>query len=165
MAISLVLVVCVSVLASCGKKDDGSAEKNKIIVTEAQINEKLSDSDGELTIEGSYDNVTSFTYVVSGVDASNLSNKTFIKNAVTVLLTDSSQLTFGQYKVCKAFSAVMYTCDLFDKDDDADFDSDEYIDEILAILCDGTDKTYENWTVSAKVNVSEDSITVSAVSK
>lgn len=156
----LVVSMCFAMLIGCGKNkggDDNSSSEKKL--TKAEIETALEDNDGTLTIEGSSDNVTAFKYVVTGISAANLMDKSYTRTAVNILLTDSSKITFGQLKVCNGFSAVMSVCGLFEEDEN--FNSNDFIEEILSIICDGATKTYDGWSISATVDTTADSITVS----
>ena len=164
--ISIVLVVFMLTLslAACGGKDNSAEKGSGIKLTEAEIRSELAENSGTLTIEGESDNVTSFTFVVNNVNASNLVNKEFTREAVNVLLTNSSKIPYGQLKACNGFNAVMAVCGLFEEDE-GDFDANAFTETVLSIICNNQKQTYENWTVSATVNTADDSITVSAVSK
>ena len=165
--VALLLVICsfALVLTACGEgSSSGGASSKKL--TEETIKSELADSEGELdgtlTIEdGSPENVKAFTYVVKGINASDLLNKTYAKKATNVLLTNPNNLTYAQLKVCNGISAMMGVVGIFYEDEN--FNAEDYIDEILSIICDGNSKTYGDWTVSANVNKSSDSLTIEAV--
>ncbi|MBQ9085300.1 MAG: hypothetical protein IJY24_06565 [Clostridia bacterium] len=155
--ISILLLICTLTLclASCGKTDE-----NKI--TEEFIISKLSDSEGELdgtlTItNGTSDNVLAFNYVVTGINAEKLMDKNFTKNAVQKVFSNPGSITYGELKVCNAFNATMTVVSIFYEDENFD------TDEILSIICDRSAKTYENWTISASVDQTFDSITIKAI--
>jgi hypothetical protein len=159
--ISILLIICTLTLclASCGKTD-----KNKI--TEEFIISKFSDSEGELdgtlTItNGTSDNVLAFNYVVTEINAEKLMDKNFTKNAVQKLLSNPGSITYGELKVVNAFDATARVVSIFYEDEN--FDSNIYTDEILSIICERSAKTYENWTISASVDKTSDSITIKAI--
>lgn len=159
--ISILLLICTLTLclASCGKTDE-----NKI--TEEFIISKLSDSEGELdgtlTItNGTSDKVLAFNYVVTGINAEELMDKNFTKNAFQKLLSNPGSITLRELMVCNAFNATMQVVSIFYEDEN--FDSNRYIDEILSIICDRNTKAYENWTISAFVDQTSDSITIKAI--
>ncbi len=162
LTLTLALVMCTSLFTAC-KKDDNEDSVRKI--TQEEIKNALSSHDGTLTIEGSADNVTAFTYVLSGVNTSKLVDKDYTRKAVNVLLTDSSKLTFAQLKVCNAFSATMSIANLLEDDDDESFDANTYTEDLLTVLCDGQSREYGSWTLSASIDEEADSITISARSK
>lgn len=155
IALILVLVLCLS-LCACG----GSAK-----LTAGDVKEALADCDGTLNVETSGDNVTSFTYVVEGVNADDLVDKEYSRNAIATVLTgDSSKITLGHLKVSKAISPLMSIDVLLGGNED-DFNSDAFVDKILGIICDGKTAEYNGWTVSATVDQDSDSITILVISK
>ena len=164
--ISILLIICTLAfcLISCEKADENKvAEKS---ITKEFIISELSDSNGELdgtlTIKnGTSDNVLAFNYVVTGINAEKLLDKSFTKNATQTLLSNPGGLTYGQLKVCNAFNATMSVVGIFYGDEN--FNSNDFIDEILNIICDGSAKTYENWTISTSVDQASDSITIKAM--
>lgn len=163
LAMLVVVVMCMSCITSCGGNGDNNDNTSKKI-TESEIRSEMADSDGTLTIEGDSDDVISFNYVVSDINASKLVDKSFTQNAVNVLMNDSSKLVYGQYKVCKAFNATMKIVAMF-RDDSGDFDAEEFVSEILGIICDGNNREYNGWTISATVSQENDTITIYATSK
>ena len=150
------LIICVSVLTACNSDD--------ITLTKSQIENALSSSSGTLSTQGSDDDVTSFTYVMTNVNAKNLSDKSYVRSAVDTLMSNPSKLTFGEYKVTGPFSAILNIDGLF-MGDDGDFDPDAYTDEVLAVICDGSTKRHGNWSISATINSTDDSITITVTSK
>lgn len=166
--ISILLLICTLTicLSSCGNNgnDENNNNDNRVKITESAIRSKLSDEDGTLTIEGASDDVMSLTYVVTNINASKLIDKSYTREAVNTLLTDSSKITYGELKVCNAFSATSNVVSLF-TNDDSEFDSNAYTDEILSIICDASTKTYGDWKVSATIDKDADSITIVATRK
>lgn len=160
--ITVLLLICA--LTICFSACENESDSAQITLTEQQIRSALSKSEGTLDIVGAPEDVTSFTLVVENINASNLRNKDFTLKAVNVLMNNASQLTYGQLKVCNAFSAVMSVHNLL-VPDDGNFDSNDYVEEILSIICDGKSKSYENWTISAAIDTAADSITITAKSK
>lgn len=151
------LVICISIFTACG--DEG------VKITESEIRSALSSNEGTLSTEGEADNVTSFTYVITSVNAKDLSSKSFMRSAVKNLMNNPSKMTYGQYKSTKAFSAMVNIDGLFMAGESEDFNSDVYIDEILSVICDGTARTHNNWTISASIDTANDSITITVTSK
>ena len=163
VAIVLALFAFGFILTACNDAGQGDGSKQKL--TEAFIKSELSNSegalDGILTIEkGTSDDVTAFHYVVSDINASKLTDKSYTRKAVTTLLSNPGNITYGELMVCSAFQAAMQIIGIFYGDEN--FDSSAYTEEILSIICDGTEKTYNGWTVSAEVDQAADSITVKA---
>ena len=87
-------------------------------------------------------------------------DKNFTKNAVQKMLSDPGSITYGELKVAIAFSATMEVVSIFYEDKTGD--GNKFFDEILSIICDNSAKTYENWTISASVDQTSDSITIKA---
>lgn len=158
----LSLIMCLSVFTACGNKKEEGSEAPKL--TEEAIKTALAEDEGTLTIEGSADNVTAFQFVVKDINATKLSDKSFSKTAINTLLSNPSNITFGQLKVCNAVSAMMSISQLLNKSE-GDFNSDAYIEEILSVVCEGKTKQYGAWSVSAVVDQAADSITFKATSK
>ena len=156
-AMILALCICLFSLISCG--DNGPK------LTEEMIRSELVDSDGEmegtLTItEGDAQNVKAFKYEVTGINAAKVQDQSVLKNAVDTLMSDPGKLTYNELRACNAFLAVLNVIAVFCGDDD--FDSNALINDILSIICNGSTKTYDNWSVSASVDEDSDSIIVKA---
>ena len=154
--IALSILTCLTIFVSCGD--------SRVKITESEIQAKLADSDGTLTIEGTPENVTAFTYYLANINASNLVNKNYAHKAIYSLVNNPSKITYGELQACNAFYATMNVTSVF-TNNDGEFDSDEYIEEILSIICDGNTKVYSGWKVSATVDVTTNSITISATCK
>ena len=159
LIICLALFMCMTALVAC----DNSATPEPKKYTEEEIRTALAENDGTLTIEGTSDNVTAFTFVVTGINANDI-NPNSLKSAVNILLTDYSKITYGQLKMCYAFSAMVSVDNIF-KDDSSEFDEEAYINEIISVICNGNSLQHDNWTISASINQATDSITISATSK
>lgn len=161
--ISVLLIIFVTAVSmiSCGNTEEEPVKETGIKITEEQVRSALSDSEGTLTIDGPSDDVSAITFIVEDINASNLIDKGFTREAVNTLLEDSSKITYGEFKACNAFSAAMSVCGIFEEDSD-NFNSSEYTETILSIICDNETKSYENWTVSSIVNVEDDTITITA---
>ena len=149
----ILLTICILTLclASCGgnkTNDESNKTDDRVKITELEIQSALEKKGGTLTIEGSSDDVTSFKYVVANVNASKLLDKSYTSKAVNTLLTDPTKITYGELKVCNAFSAASSVVGLFA--DDGEFDTNAYVEEIINIICDGSTKTYGDWKVSAE---------------
>lgn len=131
----------------------------------ADVTEAFADCDGTLETETSGNNVTSFTYVVEGVNADSLLDREYIREAVEAIMDgDASQITMGQLMVSKAVLPVM-SIDVLLGEEEENFSSDDFLEKIIGIICDGNMVEYDGWNVSTSVDVSNDSITIYAVSK
>ena len=160
IAMTLALLACISTFTACKGNDKGPK------LTDEFIKSELADSDGELdgtlSIEaGTAENVTAFNYIVTNVSASSLKSKSYLKTLVTKMLTNPDKLTYGEFKACKAFNDTMKVTGIFYETENADADS--YVDEILSIICDGSAKTYGNWTISTIIDQTADTITIKAI--
>ena len=154
MSMLMVLVMCLS-LCACGGNE----------LTAAKVEEALADCNGTLNMETSGDKVTSFTYVVEGVNAEDLVDKAYSRKAIAnVLSGDTSKITLGQVKVSKAIAPLMKIEVLFNGDSD-NFDANAFVEKILGIICDGNTAEYDGWVVTAEVDQASDSILIKAVSK
>ncbi len=155
LSLIMVLTIMLSICA-CGSKAK---------LTTADVEEAFVDCHGTLNLETSGDNVTSFTYVVEGVNADDLMDKEYSHNAIAAILTgDASKITMGQVMVANAISPLMNIDVLLGGDKD-DFNSDAFVGKILGIICDGKTAEYDGWAVSAEVDQDSDNITISVVSK
>ena len=155
MSLILVLILCLS-LCACG----GSSK-----LTAADVEEALSECDGTLNLETSGDEVTGFTFTVEGVNADDLVDKKYSRDAINAILSgDTANTTYGQYKVCKGFLPLMSIEVLFGGNE-KNFNSGAFIEKLLGIVCDGNSAQYDGWVVTAKVDQGSDSITISVNSQ
>lgn len=155
LAMMMALMMCLS-LCACG----GTAK-----LTEAEVTNALADCDGVLNVETDGSNVVGFTYVVEEVNADDLIDKDYTREAVDALLSGKvSEMTFGQFKVSKAFSPLVCIEALLTGESD-DFDANTMTDKLLGVICDGKTAEYDNWKLSAVVDQENDSMTISVVSK
>ncbi|MGM9601984.1 MAG: hypothetical protein ACI3W5_10470 [Faecousia sp.] len=150
VSIILAVVLCLS-LAACS----GGTK-----LTEKEITDALADCKGTLNVEKEGSEVIGFTFVVEKVNAKDLVNKSYSRKAIeAVAAGDMQTVTIGQVKVSKAFAALMAIDTLLEKEE-GDFNSNAFVEKILAIACDGKSQQYDGWTVSAKVDQESDSMTI-----
>ena len=166
--VAVLVVICVVVgvvLLTGGKDNDKANETPAKKLTKAEITAALEEvgADGTLTIEGSEDNVTGFTYVVTNVNASSITSD-YLTKAINKLSTNPGSITYGELKSCYTFLSIAGICSLFE-DDDSNFDSSQFINEIVSVICNGKSKTYDNWTITAQLDKTNDKITISVTSK
>ena len=156
VAMILALFMCAAVFTACNDASSKSDEHLKL--TEQMIRSKMADSYGTLTIDsGSADDVTAFSYVFESTAISSLKSKEITRSVVKEAQSGKS-LTYHNYLVYTAFCDTMQVVGLiYDKEN---FDGDAYIEELLSILCDGSTKTYNGWTVSVTMDQSTESITI-----
>ena len=151
LAVSMCLCLC-----ACGSS-------TKLSVSD--VNEAFADCDGTLETETSGDSVTSFTYVVEGVNADNLVDREYTLEAIESIMSgDTSKVTMGQYMVSKAVLPVM-SIEVLLGGEEENFVTDAFLNRILSIVCDGGTVEYDGWSVSSSVDIANDSITIYAVSK
>lgn len=157
--LSILLIVCAMTLClvSCGEEP---VAETGIKLSKQQVENAYESINGTLTVEGSSSNVSSFTFVISGIDTSDF-NYTYVKNAVYTLLENPGKITLGQLDACNAFNAVMAATGLF-RDESDEFDYNEYIDEIVSTICFGISRIYDNgnWRVTTESNESTKTFTV-----
>lgn len=168
ISLTLVLFMCISCFASCGKTNDD--EKNDAvetgkIITKAEIEDALGDDYyGTLSIEGPADNVKSFKYVISDIGSEYLIDKAVMRKIILIFLEDVTKLPYNQIKTALAFSDTWGLKMLIDPNDE-NLSITTEIEDVLEILCDGKSKQYDNWTISASVNKETDSLTIYVTSK
>ena len=155
VAIILALFMCALIFGACNSTNDSTKH---LKLTEQMIKSKMADSDGTLTIDsGSTEDVTAFTYVFESRVISSLKNKENTRSVVKEAQSGGG-VTYHDYQVYSAFCDTMLVVGLiYDKEN---FNGDTYIEELLSILCDGSVKTYNGWTVSVTINQSTENITI-----
>lgn len=154
IALLMAVVLCLS-LCACGNTK----------LTVAEVEDALADCDGTLNLDTSGDSVTGFTYKVEDVNADDLTDKSYVRDSVTMLLNGNAQdMTYGQYKVARAAYVVVAIEVLFEGNN-ADFNADAFTEKTLGIICDGNTVKYDNWHISADIDTTNDCMTISVVSK
>ena len=84
VALALALVMCTFAFTACSNTDTEPGETEKSVLKESEIITALSDSDGTLdgtltVLSGTSEDVKSFSYVLKGVNASKLKDKSFTR--------------------------------------------------------------------------------------
>ena len=169
--ISILLIISTLTLSlvSCIKTDETKIKnetkiENETKITEEFIISELTDSVGELegtlTItSGTSENVLAFNYIVTINNAETLMNENFKEKAHQSLLSNHPEnLTHGQLQ---AVVATMGVVNIFWEEENSDIN--DYIDGILSIIYDGSERTYGNWTISASVDQASDILTIKAI--
>ena len=155
ISIVLVLALCLS-LAACG---------SKVKLTTTDVETALADRPGTLDIETSGDNVKSFTYTADNINAEGLIDREYSLEAIALLSSgNTSQITPNQLYVCNAFLDLMCIDGLF-RDNEDEFNTLEYIEKLLDVICDGKTLEYDGWSISTDVNQNSESIKISVVQK
>ena len=150
ISLALLLTLCVTLLCSCVK------------LNEADIKAVLADTEGTLTItEGDADDVKAFEYLLTDVNAKELVNKNYTREAVGIMRDNALNLSYSQFKACKAFLAIVAINSLIN-DDNASYNSEAYIESVLEVISEGRKLKDNGWTITATVDVEADSITIYA---
>lgn len=152
ISLTLTLLLCLT-LCACGG--------GGIQLTTDEVEAAFGDVDGMLDMKTSGKYVRSFTYTVDELDTEKLSDAAYCKTAIyNILSGDTSKITGGQVKVSRAFTPVICAATLFEQDES--FDASAFIESVLSIVCDGKTVDYDGWKLSAQIDWSSGSITVSA---
>ena len=153
LVLAFTMVLC---LGSCAGNEN---------LTAKEVSNAFDGCSGTLSLETSGNSVTSFTYVVEDIYASDLVDKDFSINAMnTVASGDTGSITRNQLKVCEAILA-MISVEALLGDEDSSFSSDDLLEKVLGVICDGNTAKYEGWSVSAEVDQAYDLITITAVAE
>ena len=151
ISLALLLTLSVTLLCSCALR-----------LTEAEIKEVLADTEGTLTItEGDANDVMAFEYLLTDVNAKELVNKNYTREAVGIMRDNALNLSYAQFKACKAFLAIVAINSLVN-DDNASYNSEAYIESVLEVISEGRKLKDNGWTIRATVDVEADSITIYA---
>lgn len=159
----LLFIICALCIVACTNKNVASAKK----ITEADLKSKLADYKGTLTItEGNTEDVNAFEYVLNNVHARGLIDKEYTRTTVLFMLRNgvNDSLTIGQLQMFEAVAATNSIVGLFYETTE-DFNSSEFTEELLTIICDGNSRQYNGWTISASIDQEADSLKVNATSK
>ena len=157
-AVSLILALGMLLsLCACG----ATAKK----LTTKQVEDALADCSGELSMDSNGNSVNGFTYVIDDANVDDLVDRSYTQKALERMLSgDTANLMYGQYKVCKSVLATMCIVSLF-RDDEENFNVEDYLDEIFSIICDGKSAEYNGWTVSPELDSDNDVVTITVTSK
>ena len=156
-AISLVLalVLCIG-LCACSKEaavDTPTAKKLSV----SEVKTALDGNGWQLDIQSAGDQVTRFTVTISSINAENLLDKSYARNAINHLLQGVARPQ--EYQVCMGILPVMQVISIFDKTSQ---ETDAFYEKVLSVICDGKVLEYDGWSISSSVNQSTDSITITA---
>lgn len=151
----LILLVLALLLSACST----SSNKNKSI-TKADLQTALDSYEVELNTVDSGKNVTQFTITVSEVNADKLMDRSYVKEAYELSMTNPGKTTYGQYQVLRGFGPVMAILGMFDTTPSDSFDNEAFIGEILDVICDGKAHGEAGWIITAKVDAQNNTITI-----
>lgn len=151
----LILLALTLLLSACG----ASSGKNKSI-TKADLQTALKSYEVELNTVDSGKNVTQFTITASEVNADKLMNRSYVKEAYELSMTNPGKTTYGHYQVLRGFGPVMAVLGMIDTTPSGSFDNDAFIGELLDVICDGKAHSEAGWTITAKVDEQNNTITI-----
>lgn len=154
LSMVLTLVLCLS-LCACG---------GPVKLTEEKITNALANCEGTLNLESSGRKVVAFTYVVEEVNAEELVDRSYTYKAVAAATAGkTSQMTYNQFEVVKAFTPLLAIDVLVTGGEETDLDAT--MDRLLGIICDGNTENYDGWKVSAVVDQENNSLIIKVVSE
>lgn len=151
----LLLMVLVMLLSACST----STNKAKNI-TLAELNTALESNDVDLKTVDDGKNITQFTITASNVNADDLVNRNYVKKAYTLMMTKPGDMVYGQFKVMNGFGIMMDVFGLIDTTPEGEFDTEAFVNEILDVICDGKAHSEAGWTITAKVDENNDTLTI-----
>ena len=155
----LLLMVLVMLLSACSTSTN---QAKTITLTELKsaLGDDLDSDTVELNTVDDGKKVTQFTIKVSGVNAGKITNRSYVKDAIVLLMTKPGDMVYGQFKVTRGFSVVMDVLALLDTTPEGSFDMDTFVDEILDVMCDGKPHNEAGWTITTKVDEANDTLTI-----
>lgn len=153
----IALVLCaVMLLSLCACAD--TAKK----LTKAEIESALDTCSGTLETKGKEDNVKSFTFTMTDVNAENLSDSDFLFNAIIQVATDGSGANTYQLKSAPTFVPV--GCIYFLIADDGDQTKViEIIEMAVDVISKGETIERNGWKLSATIDQKNDSVVFNVV--
>lgn len=153
----IALVLCaVMLLSLCACAD--TAKK----LTKAEIESALDTCSGTLETKGKEDNVKSFTFTMTDVNAENLSDSDFLFNAIIQVATDGSGANTYQLKSSSTFGPV--GCIYFLIADDGDQTKViEIIEMAVDVISKGETIERNGWKLSATIDQKNDSVVFNVV--
>lgn len=154
----LFLLVLALVLSACSTSS--SKAKN---ITLADLNTALESNDVDLKTIDDGKNITQFTITASNVNADKLVDRNYVKQAYILMMTKPGDMVYGQFKVMNGFGILMDVFGLIDTTPEGEFDTEAFVNELLDVICDGKAHSEAGWTITAKVDKENDTITITGV--
>lgn len=151
----LLLLVLALVLSACST----SSNKTKSI-TQADLQKTLESYEVELNTVDDGKNITQFTITASNVNADKLVDRNYVKQAYILMMTKPGDMVYGQFKVMNGFGIMMDVFGLIDTTPEGEFNTEAFVNEILDVICDGKAHSEAGWTITAKVDKENDTITI-----
>lgn len=151
----LLLMVLVMLLSACSTSTN---KAKNITLTELKSALESYDVDIKTIDDGKH--ITQFTITASNVNADDLVDRSFVKKAYTLFMTKPGDMLYGQFKVMTGFGAVMSVIGLIDTTPEGEFNTEAFANEILDVICDGKAHSEAGWTITAKVDEANDTLTI-----
>lgn len=154
----LLLLALVLLLSACSASTGKPGS-----ITVAELKTALESTDVELKTVDDGKNVTQFTITASNVNAKKLTNRSYVKEAYELTMSNPGKMVYGQFLTMNGFHPAMSVLGLIDTTPDGSFDAEAFIEEILDVICDGKAHTEAGWTITAKVSTENDTLTITGV--
>lgn len=151
----LILLVLALLLSACST----SSNKNKSI-TKADLQTALKSYEVELNTVDDGKSITQFTITAINVNAGKLVDRNYVKQAYILMMTKPGDMVYGQFKVMNGFGIMMDVFGLIDTTPEGEFDTEAFVNEILDVICDGKAHSEAGWTITAKVDEANDTLTI-----
>lgn len=156
----LLLLVLTMVLSACSTSNNKDSTNKTKNITLAELRTALESSDVELKTVDDGKNVTQFTITASDVNAEKITKRSYVKEAYMLLMSNPGKLVYGQFKTLRGFDPVMGILGLLDTTPEGSFNMETFVDEILDVICDGKAHSEAGWTITAKVDKANDTLTI-----
>lgn len=152
----LLLLVLTLLLSACSTSSTNKAKN----ITLADLNTALESTDVDLKTVDDGKNITQFTITASNVNADKLVDRNYVKQAYILMMTKPGDMVYGQFKVMTGFGVMMDVFGLIDTTPEGEFDAEAFVNEILDVICDGKAHSEAGWTITAKVDEANDTLTI-----
>lgn len=154
----LILLVLALLLSACSTSTNSA--KN---ITLAGLQKALESYEVELDTVESGKDITQFTITASKVNADKLMDRSYVKEAYKMTMTNPGKSTYGHYQVMKGFGPVMAILGMIDTTPSGSFNADAFLDEILDVICSGKSHSEAGWTITVKVDKQNNTLTLTGV--
>lgn len=155
----LLLLVLTLLLSACNTSSTSKAKN----ITLADLNTALESNDVDLKTVDDGKNITQFTITASNVNADKLVDRNYVKQAYVLMMTKPGDMVYGQFMVMTGFGVMMDVFGLIDTTPKGEFDTEAFVNELLDVICDGKAHSEAGWTITAKVDKENDTITITGV--
>lgn len=154
----LILLVLALLLSACSTSTNSA--KN---ITLAGLQKALESYEVELDTVESGKDITQFTITASKVNADKLSDRSYVKEAYQLIMTNPGKLTYGHYQAMNGFGPTMDILGMLDTTPSGSFDNDAFVEEVLDVICSGKSHSEAGWTITVKVDTQNDTLTITGV--